>query len=90
MNFIELLRISIGTLHDIPLDKDTDWDLMFEMAEKQSLTGVISKRIERLPKEMQPKKLLKKDSPLRLSFLLKRKEDQMIYGNVNSEFDVPM
>lgn len=58
MNFIELLRISIGTLHDIPLDKDTDWDLMFEMAEKQSLTGVISKGIERLPKEMQPKKQL--------------------------------
>jgi hypothetical protein len=56
MNFIELLRISIGTLHDIPLDKNTDWDLMYEMAEKQSLTGVVSKGIERLPKDMQPKK----------------------------------
>lgn len=58
MNFIELLRISIGTLHDIPYDKNTDWNSMYEMAKMQSLTGVVCKGIERLHKEMQPEKHL--------------------------------
>ena len=54
MNYFELLRISIGASQDIPLDKDTDWELMYDIAQKQCLVGVMFKGIEKLPSDMQP------------------------------------
>lgn len=56
MEFFELLRFSIGSTDKVSQDGEADWDALYEMAKKQSLTGVIYQGICRLAKEQRPEK----------------------------------
>ena len=58
--FFELIRITVGTIKrfsKVPTAKE--WAAMFDMAEKQSLTGVLLRGLEKLPNaERPPQELL--------------------------------
>ena len=56
MNFIELLQFSLGISNEVPDTTDTDWEHLFAVAKKQSLTGVLFHGIEKLPKDQTPPK----------------------------------
>lgn len=57
--FIELLQVSLGTreyLSRVPTE--TEWDGLFDEAQKQALVGVLATGLERLPNEQKPTKQL--------------------------------
>ena len=58
MNFIDLLKLSLGTAHEINRQEVTDWDALYQEALRQTLSCVLFQGIEQLPKEMQPPKRL--------------------------------
>lgn len=53
--FFDFLRFCIGTTSEIPASmKDADWKVMYGIAKKQALIGVLFHGIQQLPKEMAP------------------------------------
>ena len=53
--FFDFLRFCIGTRDDIPSSvKDDDWKMMYDIAKKQALIGVLFHGIKKLPKELAP------------------------------------
>lgn len=53
--FFDFLRFCIGATSDIPLSmKDADWKVMYDIAKKQALTGVLFHGVQQLPKELAP------------------------------------
>lgn len=53
--FFDYLRFCIGTTSEIPASmKDADWKVMYGIAKKQALIGVLFHGIQQLPKEMAP------------------------------------
>lgn len=56
MDFFELLQLSIGIIEKVPATEDTNWEEIFAVAKKQSLTGVMYSGIKKLPQEQRPPK----------------------------------
>lgn len=53
--FFYFLRFCIGATSGIPLSmKDADWKVMYDIAKKQALIGVLFHGIQQLPKELAP------------------------------------
>lgn len=53
--FFDFLRFSIGSAEEIPESaKDADWGVLYTIAKKQALIGVLFHGIQQLPKEMAP------------------------------------
>lgn len=53
--FFEFLRFSIGATEGIPESvKDADWGVLYSIAKKQALIGVLFHGIQQLPKELAP------------------------------------
>ena len=53
--FFDFLRFCIGTTSEIPASvKDADWKVMYGLAKKQALIGVLFHGIQQLPKELAP------------------------------------
>ena len=53
--FFDLLQFCIGAVVEIPASvKDADWKLLYSIAEKQALLGVLFHGIKQLPKELAP------------------------------------
>ena len=53
--FFDFLRFCIGTTSEIPASvKDADWKVMYDLAKKQALIGVLFHGIKQLPKELAP------------------------------------
>ena len=53
--FFDFLQFCIGTVVEIPaLVKNADWDVLYAIAKKQALIGVLFHGIKRLPKELAP------------------------------------
>ena len=53
--FFDFLRFCIGTTSEIPASmKDADWKVMYGIAKKQALIGVLFHGIQQLPKELAP------------------------------------
>ena len=57
--FFEFLRFCIGSAKDIPDSlKEADWQVLYAIAQKQALLGVLFYGIQRLPKELAPEQKL--------------------------------
>lgn len=53
--FIELLQISVGNRERLScMPSDTEWDEIYETAKKQSLLGVLTEGLDKLPPEQKP------------------------------------
>lgn len=53
--FFDFLRFCIGSTSEIPSSmKDADWKVMYDIAKKQALIGVLFHGIQQLPKELAP------------------------------------
>lgn len=53
--FFDFLRFCIGAAEEIPKSvKDADWGVLYGIAQKQALTGVLFHGIQQLPKELAP------------------------------------
>ena len=53
--FFDFLQFSIGTEAEIPTSvKDADWNVLYVIAKKQALIGVLFHGIKQLPKELAP------------------------------------
>ena len=53
--FFDFLRFCIGAAEGIPESvKDADWDVLYGIAKKQALIGVLFHGIQQLPKELAP------------------------------------
>ena len=53
--FFDFLRFCIGSTSEIPVSlKDADWGVMYGIAKKQALIGVLFHGIQQLPKELAP------------------------------------
>ena len=53
--FFDFLQFCIGTVVEIPASvKNADWDVLYAIAKKQALIGVLFHGIKRLPKELAP------------------------------------
>ena len=53
--FFDFLRFCIESTSEIPAPvKDADWKVMYGIAKKQALIGVLFHGIRKLPKEMAP------------------------------------
>ena len=53
--FFDFLRFSIGAIEGIPESvKDADWGVLYGIAKKQALIGVLFHGIQQLPKELAP------------------------------------
>lgn len=53
--FFDFLQFCIGSVADIPASvKDADWKVLYVIAKKQALLGVLFYGIRRLPKELAP------------------------------------
>ena len=53
--FFDFLRFCIGASEGIPESvKDADWDVLYGIAKKQALIGVLFHGIQQLPKELAP------------------------------------
>lgn len=57
--FFELLRYSIGASDKMRHLSDEEWHTMYDMAQKQSLIGIVFAGISRLPVELLPPKMIK-------------------------------
>lgn len=57
--FFDFLRFCIGSAKEIPASvKDADWKVLYVIAKKQALLGVLFYGIRRLPKELAPEQKL--------------------------------
>ena len=57
--FFDFLQFCIGSVADIPASvKDADWKVLYVIAKKQALLGVLFHGIRRLPKELAPEQKL--------------------------------
>ena len=57
--FFDFLRFCIGSAKEIPASvKDADWKVLYVIAKKQALLGVLFFGIRRLPKELAPEQKL--------------------------------
>lgn len=57
--FFDFLQFCIGSVADIPASvKDADWKVLYVIAKKQALLGVLFYGIRRLPKELAPEQKL--------------------------------
>ena len=57
--FFDFLQFCIGSVTDIPASvKDADWKVLYAIAKKQALLGVLFYGIRRLPKELAPEQKL--------------------------------
>ena len=57
--FFNFLQFCIGSVADIPASvKDADWKVLYVIAKKQALLGVLFYGIRRLPKELAPEQKL--------------------------------
>ena len=57
--FFDFLRFCIGSAKEIPASvKDADWKVLYVIAKKQALLGVLFHGIQRLPKELAPEQKL--------------------------------
>lgn len=57
--FFDFLQFCIGSVADIPVSvKDVDWKVLYAIAKKQALLGVLFYGIRRLPKELAPEQKL--------------------------------
>lgn len=54
--FLQLVRLGIGTSEDIPALEGVDWQAVEDLATEQGLLGVLLDGVERLPRELKPKK----------------------------------
>lgn len=53
--FFDFLQFCIGTETEIPVSvKNADWNVLYAIAKKQALTGVLFHGIKQLPKELAP------------------------------------
>ena len=53
--FFDFLRFCIGATEEIPVSvKDADWEVLYGIAKKQALIGVLFHGIQQLPKELAP------------------------------------
>ena len=53
--FFDFLRFCIGSVEKIPASiKEADWKVLYAIAKKQALTGVLFHGIKQLPKELAP------------------------------------
>ena len=53
--FFDFLRFCIGATGEIPVSvKDADWEVLYGIAKKQALIGVLFHGIQQLPKELAP------------------------------------
>lgn len=53
--FFDFLQFCIGTVLDVPVSvKDADWKVLYVIAKKQALIGVLFHGIKQLPKELVP------------------------------------
>lgn len=53
--FFDFLQFCIGTVLDVPVSvKDADWKVLYVIAKKQALIGVLFHGIKQLPKELAP------------------------------------
>jgi hypothetical protein len=57
--FFELLRYSIGASDKMRHLSDEEWQTIYDMAQKQSLIGIVFAGISRLPVELLPPKMIK-------------------------------
>lgn len=58
-SFINLVCIALGVLDEFPNDiSDNQWEMLFEMSEKQAIIGLCYSGIERLPEKQRPPKEL--------------------------------
>ncbi len=58
-NIFDFLQFCIGSVADIPASvKDADWKVLYAIAKKQALLGVLFYGIRRLPKELAPEQKL--------------------------------
>ena len=57
--FFHLVRCGIGKAKELPhTPSDSEWSELFEIAKKQTLTGIAFAGIERLPQEQRPPKVI--------------------------------
>lgn len=53
--FFEFLQFCVGSVNEIPTStKEADWEVLYAMAQKQALVGVLFHGIKGLPKELAP------------------------------------
>ena len=53
--FFDFLQFCIGSVEKIPASiKEADWKVLYAIAKKQALTGVLFHGIKQLPKELAP------------------------------------
>jgi hypothetical protein len=53
--FFDFLQFCIGSVEKIPASiKEADWKVLYAIAKKQALTGVLFHGIKQLPKELVP------------------------------------
>lgn len=53
--FFKFLQFCIGSVEKIPTSiKEADWKVLYAIAKKQALTGVLFHGIKQLPKELAP------------------------------------
>ena len=53
--FFEFLQFCIGSVNEIPTStKEADWEVLYAMAQKQALVGVLFHGLKDLPKELAP------------------------------------
>lgn len=50
--FFQLLRLTIGSSTDIPLIQKEEWKSIYEIAQKQSLMGVIFDGIQKMSMQL--------------------------------------
>ncbi len=57
--FFDFLRLCIDSAKEIPDSlKEVDWKVLYRIAQKQALLGVLFYGIQRLPKELAPEQKL--------------------------------
>lgn len=53
--FFDFLQFCIGSVEKIPATiKEADWKVLYDIAKKQALTGVLFHGIKQLPQELAP------------------------------------
>ena len=53
--FFDFLRFCIGSVSELPTSvNDADWKVLYAIAKKQALLGVLFHGIKQLPKELAP------------------------------------
>lgn len=57
--FFDFLQFCIGSVAEIPASvKDADWKVLYTIAKKQALIGVLFHGIKQLPKDLAPEQKL--------------------------------